>query len=150
MIVRQTVTYKGGNTFWTKIVGLKLTNTGTSLAVPSIRLSTSTAGSTASVLGGELLLTCHSMAEKEKKKSNNSCIQNPCQRGIPKITGGDGGGLVIKSCLTLWPHGLWPTRLFCPWDFPGKKTAISFFWGSSQPRDWTHVSSIAGSLQHCR
>ena len=30
--------------------------------------------------------------------------------------------LVTKSCLTdsLRPHGLFPTRLLCPWDFPGK------------------------------
>ena len=26
--------------------------------------------------------------------------------------------LVAKSCpILLWPHGLWPTRLLCPWDF---------------------------------
>ena len=24
---------------------------------------------------------------------------------------------------SLWPHGLWPTRLLCPWDFPGKNTS---------------------------
>ena len=23
---------------------------------------------------------------------------------------------------SLWPHGLWPTRLLCPWDSPGKNT----------------------------
>ena len=23
------------------------------------------------------------------------------------------------------PHGLQPTRLFCPWDFPGKSTGVS-------------------------
>ena len=29
--------------------------------------------------------------------------------------------LVVKSCPTLlWPHGLQPTSLPCPWDFPGK------------------------------
>ena len=26
---------------------------------------------------------------------------------------------------SLWPHGLQPTRLLCPWDFPGKNTGIS-------------------------
>ena len=26
---------------------------------------------------------------------------------------------------SLWPHGLWPTRLLCPWDFPGKSTGVS-------------------------
>ena len=24
------------------------------------------------------------------------------------------------------PHGLWPTRLLCPWDFPGKNTEVCF------------------------
>ena len=46
-------------------------------------------------------------------------------------------------------HGLYPTRLFCPWDFPGKNTewvAISFFRGSSQPRDRTHISCTAGTF----
>ena len=33
--------------------------------------------------------------------------------------------LVAKSCMTLLqPHGLWPTRLLCPWDFPGKNTGV--------------------------
>ena len=33
--------------------------------------------------------------------------------------------LVSKSCLTLsGPHGLQPTRLHCPWDFPGKNTGV--------------------------
>ena len=25
---------------------------------------------------------------------------------------------------SLRPHGLWPTRLLCPWDFPGKNTGV--------------------------
>ena len=25
---------------------------------------------------------------------------------------------------SLWPHGLWPARLFCPWDSPGKNTGV--------------------------
>ena len=29
---------------------------------------------------------------------------------------------VAQSCLTLRPHGLLPTRLLHPWDFPGKST----------------------------
>ena len=54
-----------------------------------------------------------------------------------------------QSCLTLlWPHGLQPARLLCPWDFPGKNTvvAISTSRGSSRPRDWTRVSCVAGRL----
>ena len=25
---------------------------------------------------------------------------------------------------SLWPHGLEPIRLLCPWDFPGKNTRL--------------------------
>ena len=25
---------------------------------------------------------------------------------------------------SLRPHGLWPARLLCPWDFPGKNTGV--------------------------
>ena len=25
---------------------------------------------------------------------------------------------------SLWPHGLWPTRLLCPWDFPSRNTSV--------------------------
>ena len=33
--------------------------------------------------------------------------------------------LVTRSCLTfLQPQELQPTRLFCPWDFPGKNTGV--------------------------
>ena len=33
--------------------------------------------------------------------------------------------LVAQSCPTLlWPHGLWPARLLCPRDFPGKNTGM--------------------------
>ena len=38
--------------------------------------------------------------------------------------------LVTKSCLTLlWPYGLQPSRLLCPWDFPGKNNrgGLHFF-----------------------
>ena len=49
------------------------------------------------------------------------------------------GGLVVRtpgfrcdwlvlSCSvvsdSLWSYGLWPTRLLCPWDFPGKNTRV--------------------------
>ena len=60
---------------------------------------------------------------------------------------------MIRSCvlshlimsISSWAHELQPTRLLCPWDFPGKHTgvgAISSSRGSSQPRDWTCVSCI--------
>ena len=31
---------------------------------------------------------------------------------------------VAPSCPTQRPHGLQPTRLLCPWDFPGKSTGV--------------------------
>ena len=30
----------------------------------------------------------------------------------------------LQSCLTVWPHRQQPTRLPCPWDFPGKNTGV--------------------------
>ena len=39
-------------------------------------------------------------------------------------------------------------RLLCPWDSPGRDTGVGivipFSRGSSQPRNWTHISCIAG------
>ena len=33
--------------------------------------------------------------------------------------------LITQLCLTLCdPHGLWPTRLLCPWNSPGKNTGV--------------------------
>ena len=31
---------------------------------------------------------------------------------------------VTQSCLTLLPFGLEPSKLLCPWDFPGKNTGV--------------------------
>ena len=63
--------------------------------------------------------------------------------------------LVAKWYLTLlWPHGLYSTRLPCPWDFTDKNrvlewVAISFSRGSFCPRDWNCVFCIAGGLYLC-
>ena len=49
---------------------------------------------------------------------------------------------------SLWPHGQ-PARLLCPWDLPGKNTGVGCHFllqGSSQPRDQTLVSYIAGAF----
>ena len=48
---------------------------------------------------------------------------------------------------SLQPHGLWPPGSPIRGDSPGKNTGVrchSFFQGSSWPRDWTHMSRIAG------
>ena len=47
---------------------------------------------------------------------------------------------------SLWPHGLSPIWLLCPWDFPSKNTGvgrISYSRRSSQPRDQTCVSCVS-------
>ena len=31
---------------------------------------------------------------------------------------------LLQSCPTVWPCGLQPTRLLCPWDSPGKNTGV--------------------------
>ena len=45
---------------------------------------------------------------------------------------------LAQSSNSLWPHGLYPTRLLCPWDFPSKNTRVGFHFilrGSSR-RGW--------------
>ena len=32
--------------------------------------------------------------------------------------------LSLQLCLTLRPYGLYPAKLLCPWDFPGKNTGV--------------------------
>ena len=31
---------------------------------------------------------------------------------------------LLQSCLTIWPYGLQPARLLCPWDSLGKNTGV--------------------------
>ena len=40
---------------------------------------------------------------------------------------------------SLWSHGLQPTRLLCPWNFPGKNTRVGYhalLQGIFPTRDW--------------
>ena len=51
---------------------------------------------------------------------------------------------------SLWPHGLQPVRLLCPWKSPGQNTWVgshSHLQGFSQPRDWTQVSTLHWASQ---
>ena len=47
-----------------------------------------------------------------------AAYQAPPSMGFTKFA------VSIKMSDSLQPHGLWPTRLFCPWDFPGKNTGV--------------------------
>ena len=52
----------------------------------------------------------------------------------------------LQSCPTLWPCGLQPARLLCPWDSPGKITGVDchlLLQGTSGPRDQTCISCIS-------
>ena len=56
-------------------------------------------------------------------------------------------GLVAQSRLTLRPHGMYPARLLCPWNSPGKNTGVgchSLLQGISP----TQGSNLG--LLHCR
>ena len=44
---------------------------------------------------------------------------------------------------SLWPHGLWPTRLLCPWDSLSKNTGVgchSLLQGIFPTQGWDQVS----------
>ena len=55
--------------------------------------------------------------------------------------------LVTWFCLTLWPHGLWPARLLCPWDSPGKSTALGC---QNLPQGIFRTQALTSCLLFCR
>ena len=72
--------------------------------------------------------------------SPRSCIDLGFQLGLWSVLSktfclvwGVGPSFVLFACVclvtqvlsnSLRPHGLWPTRLLCPWDFLGKNTTV--------------------------
>ena len=48
---------------------------------------------------------------------------------------------------SLWPHGLWPTRLLCPLDFPGKGTGVGCHF---LPQGIFPTWESKPGLPHCR
>ena len=79
------------------------------------------------------------------------CGHRGAQRGSV-----DGGARhacsVAKSCPTLWApmdcslpgSSVHEISYFLSWEMDGM--AISFSWGSSRPRDWTHISCIGRQI----
>ena len=65
---------------------------------------------------------------------------------------------------SLWSHGLWPTRLLCPWNFPGKNTRVGCplrtwmgrevgggsGWGTHVHLWLIHFNVWQKSLQYCK
>ena len=54
----------------------------------------------------------------------SNVVQTPVLQEIRPSSVLEMGLLVAQLCLTLQPHGPQPTRLLCPWDFPGKDTRM--------------------------
>ena len=59
----------------------------------------------------------------------------------------------VQLFATPW---LQPIRVFCPWNSPGKNTAVDCHFllsGTSRPRDWTHIFNVSSIgrrvIYHC-
>ena len=48
---------------------------------------------------------------------------------------------------SLWPHGLLPTRLLCPWDWPGKNTGVGC---NFLLQEIFLIQGLNPGLPHCR
>ena len=60
---------------------------------------------------------------------------------------------LLQSCLTFfWPRGLWPARLLCLWDSPGKNTGLGChsFLQRIFLTQGSHICHICQCLLHCR
>ena len=57
----------------------------------------------------------------EKENSEDFPGTRPLFLIFPETTGSVSCSVMSDS---LRPHGLWPTRLLCPWDSPGKNTGV--------------------------
>ena len=77
-----------------------------------------------------------------------------CQSLIQK----EAGQLLTSSAVcvcpvvtySLWPHGLWPTRLSCPWDSPSKDTGVSCHFLIQGIFQTQGLSPCLSCLLHCR
>ena len=62
---------------------------------------------------------------------------------------------LVRACLvvsavsySLRPHGLWPARVLCAWDSPGKNTGVGIF----PPEGWNqcfYISNIHRQILYC-
>ena len=55
------------------------------------------------------------------------------------------GRLVMSD--SLWPHGLQPTRLLCPWNLPGKSFEVGCH---SLPQKISPTQGLNPGILHCR
>ena len=105
-------------------------------------------------LGSGGLVSIGSAACKSLAASDSSL--NPSTSSLHSYTVSWPQGL-FSACIhvcsvvsnSLQPHGLSPARLLCPWDSPGKNTAVGnhvLLPGYSRPRDRTHISCIGRQI----
>ena len=76
-----------------------------------------------------------------------TAYQAPLSKGFSRQEYWSGVPSPSPSSRSVRSNSFWPIRLICPWDSPGKNTAVgchSLLQGFSQPRDRTPVSCIAG------
>ena len=69
-----------------------------------------------------------------------TCVISPCSSGSESVSCS-----VVSDSLRA--HGLWPTRLLCPWDSPGKNTAVGchFLLQGNFPTQGSNLGFL-----HCR
>ena len=94
-------------------------------------------------------LTGPSLPRSQQHKTNQNWLEFLGKRKSRKSWRSVSHSVVSNS---LWPRGLLPSRLLCPWSFWGKHTecvAISLSRGSSRPRDLTRVSWTGRPILHC-
>ena len=86
---------------------------------------------------------CHSFSSKEQASFNFMAAVTICSDFQRES---ESHSVVPDSFL---PHGLQPARILCPQNSPGQKlkwVAVPFSRESSQPRDQTQISHIAGEF----
>ena len=54
--------------------------------------------------------------------------------------------VVLLRCVSLGPHGLYPARLLCSWDSPGKNTGVGSL---SLLQEFFLTQDLNPCLQHC-
>ena len=95
--------------------------------------------------------TCHCDGQSEREgfpvlsRNPRSCLRRNCRHGELTVQGlaprsqvlgawfahcgswplsGCMRAKSLQSCSTLWPYGLQPSGLLCPWDSPGRNTGV--------------------------
>ena len=56
--------------------------------------------------------------------SKNTKLSSCAKQQLPTAAAAAAAAKSLQSCLTLQPHGLQPTRLLHPWDFPSNSTGV--------------------------